>query len=200
MARDASGSLAETITFSKWKGVNYVKLHQKPKQPNTQSQVAVRALTNLLSPAWQQTTAGQKATWQAQATAENISPFNAFMKSNMANWALFLYPSLAYPPTRTGTIHAIDTLTVVPHGRGALMTFTSSTVNDGWGVAWHHVPGAAGNPTKDNLIRFMPLYAPGTITWLWSPLDSGTYHFRAVMHTVFGWAAYPGGNRNVVIP
>lgn len=200
MGQDASGSLAETVIFSKCKGVSYLKLHQKPKQPRTQPQVSARCITRLIATDWRNFTAAQKNSWATLAAENNLSPYNACMAYNLTQWGHFLFPSRIYPPTRTGINHQFSDISVAPHGRGALWTYTVTAMNDGWTLAIHHVSGPGANPTRQNCIYMMAPTAPGTTTWLWSPLESGTYHFRAVLTTVSGKAATPGGNRNVVIP
>lgn len=44
MSLDASGSVASTITFSKWKGRNYVRQRVVPSNPSTAGQIAVRLI------------------------------------------------------------------------------------------------------------------------------------------------------------
>lgn len=200
MGQEASGSIADTVTFSKCKGVSYLKLHAKPANPKTQPQVSVRTVTQLIATDWRNFTANEKDTWAALAARNNVSPYNACLAYNLTQWAHFLFPSRTYPPTRTGTNHLFSEISVVPHGRGALWTYAVTDMRDGWTMALHVVPAPGGTATYQNCIRMMAPTAPGTITWLWSPLDPGTYNFRAVGTTTSGKAAIPGGNRSVVIP
>lgn len=51
MSLDASGSVAETITFSKWKGRNYVRQRIIPSNPQTAGQLAGRSILGTIAKA-----------------------------------------------------------------------------------------------------------------------------------------------------
>lgn len=51
MSLDASGTVADTITFSKWKGRNYTRQRIIPSNPNTSGQQAVRSVIGTLAKA-----------------------------------------------------------------------------------------------------------------------------------------------------
>jgi hypothetical protein len=51
MSLDASGTVAKTAVFSKWKGRNYVRLHVTPMNPNTTSQKVVRSKAGTIAKA-----------------------------------------------------------------------------------------------------------------------------------------------------
>lgn len=51
MSLDASGSVAETITFAKWKGRNYVRQLVTPSNPRTAGQLATRSILGTLAKA-----------------------------------------------------------------------------------------------------------------------------------------------------
>lgn len=51
MSLDASGTVANTTVFSKWKGLNYVRLHVTPINRNTAGQQAVRSIIGTLAKA-----------------------------------------------------------------------------------------------------------------------------------------------------
>lgn len=48
---DASGSFANVLTASKWKGRNYMRLKVTPRNPNTTAQKAVRSILGTLAKA-----------------------------------------------------------------------------------------------------------------------------------------------------
>lgn len=199
LARSASGSLAETVTFSHCKGVAYLKKYAKPNQPRSQGQVSVRAITKLLSTDWKNFTAPQKNSWAAIAAQTLISPFNACVSFNLHHWALYKFASRIYPATRTGSPHTGVHVGAVQHGQGILLSFDCSTVHDGWGCSWHHVPNWGDPATYLNCIQQMILTSPGEVTWLWKPLDPGTYNFRAILFTQDGNDVRPGGVLNCVV-
>lgn len=51
LSLDASGSVADTMTFSKWKGRNYVRQRVTPSNPKTADQLAVRSILGTLAKA-----------------------------------------------------------------------------------------------------------------------------------------------------
>lgn len=85
MSIDASGSVAGTLTFAKWKGRNYVRQTVIPANPQSPLQVGMRAAMKFLSQFWATgVSAPNKATWAANATANAISEFNAYIAYNQA--------------------------------------------------------------------------------------------------------------------
>lgn len=51
MSLDASGTVAKTTVFSKWKGRNYVRIRVTPRNPQTADQVATRGFLGVLAKA-----------------------------------------------------------------------------------------------------------------------------------------------------
>jgi hypothetical protein len=51
MSLDASGTLADTLTASKWKGRNYMRIRVIPQNPNTPEQQDVRSILGTLAKA-----------------------------------------------------------------------------------------------------------------------------------------------------
>jgi len=74
---DASGTLADTIVFSKWKGRTYVRRHAIPSNPRSGLQVGMRSVFKYITQAFGALTANQKAAWDALAAPDNITQLNA---------------------------------------------------------------------------------------------------------------------------
>lgn len=85
---DASGSIGGTLVYSKWKGRNYVRTLVTPSNPRSTGQTAQRAMLAFLSQTWAALTTGQQATWNEEADALTISPFNAYVRSNLRRWSI----------------------------------------------------------------------------------------------------------------
>lgn len=51
LSLDASGSVANTITFSKWKGINYLRQRVVPSNPKTAGQKTARSIFGVLAKA-----------------------------------------------------------------------------------------------------------------------------------------------------
>ena len=88
LSLDASGSIANTMTFSRWKGRNYVRQRVIPTYTNTTLQAKVRALISDASIAWKSNdTVGAvvidsayKLAYEAVASGQAISGFNLFIR------------------------------------------------------------------------------------------------------------------------
>src|SRR3990172_3936660 len=111
MSFDASGTIAKTATFSKWKGRNYVRSRVIPSNPQSAAQVSMRSMMKFLSQIWAGLTAANKATWDTAADASAISPFNAFVAGGMARWNSYKSPSKEDPAAEAGAGGAAPTTT-----------------------------------------------------------------------------------------
>ena len=80
---DASGSLAKTVTYSKWKGRNYTRQHVIPQNPQSTNQVNVRVAWDLIVKYWQANVGTLQAPWDAFAVQFQMSGFNQFISRGM---------------------------------------------------------------------------------------------------------------------
>lgn len=88
LSLDASGSIASTMVFSRWKGINYVRQRVIPTYTNTALQITVRALMSDASIAWKSgATVGAvtlnpayKLAYATAASGLALSGFNLFMR------------------------------------------------------------------------------------------------------------------------
>ncbi len=83
MSVDASGTIAKSVVFSKWKGRNYTRRWATPSNPKSAKQTAVRSMLRFLSQWWASLSAPDAATWEAAAASAKISPFNRYIQANM---------------------------------------------------------------------------------------------------------------------
>lgn len=77
----ASGTLADTITFSMWKGTPYVRLTVIPNNPQTASQQSQRSTMTAGVSTWKHgvsCNATSKNSWGACASGTGMSGFNRF--------------------------------------------------------------------------------------------------------------------------
>jgi len=78
---DASGTIAGAMTFSKWKGLNYVRLRVDPANPQTASQTSQRNTLAAAVSCWKNLTsvdAVSKSSWDVSASGTHMSGFNRF--------------------------------------------------------------------------------------------------------------------------
>ena len=187
MSFDASGTLAKTAVFSKWKGRNYVRKHVTPANPKSALQVSVRAMLRFLAQHWASIAALDQATWDALAAAAQISPFNAYVGRNGSRWREFQPPSDAYPAAEAGTlpVAALTSATGGPSYIDLLLTLT--TQNDCNGVILFRSATGTFTPSRANAIAVVELdaaaFAAGTLTYTDSGLDAGTYYYDAKYFT-----------------
>jgi hypothetical protein len=186
MSLDASGSLAGTLVFSKWKGRNYVRQLVKPTNPKSALQTAVRAMFKFLSQAWKTVGTTPQGTWKSLSNASSISPFNAFMSSNQMRWREFEPPSQTYPAPLTGTLPVATLDSAVGGSRHIDLTLTITTLNTVWGVAIFRSPSGTFTPSMANCIAVLPVTATGTMVYTDSNLIPGIKYYDAKFFTKEG--------------
>jgi len=186
MSLDASGSVAGTIVFSKWKGRNYVRQLVVPANPKSVKQTSVRAMMKFLSQQWASLAATPQGTWSALAAASAHSPFNAFTSANMSRWASFLTPTQSYPAANTGTPGTLGVQSATG-GVGQLTIAVSLTaVNDNWGLAIFRDLVTGFTPSFSNLIGVLAKTTTPSENYVDTPLAPDTYFYRLLPFTTEG--------------
>jgi len=201
MSLDASGSIANTIVFSRWKGRSYVRQLVTPANPKSPLQVSTRAVMKFLSQRWTpDLTSAEKATWDALAAADAISPFNAYTRANLQRWTQFTAPSQAYPATGAGTD---PTFTALPSSVGgvrqATISWNNNVVNDGWGMLIFRSLTTGFTTARDNLIGAAWLGAAGVVTFVDTPLVPATYFWNYRWFTLQGELSAQLGQTTAVV-
>lgn len=187
----ASGSVAGTMTFSKWKGRPYVRQLVTPANPKTPGQTTTRAMMAFLSKAWAIMPAQIQADWQALATQKSISPFNAMVGFNMALWTQWKYPQ-SYPQFQTLTGDVMGAATYTGGVRQIGISHVLTTKNRGWGVAYYVSKAVNPATARQNLrliINSEGVASAGTLTGTITGLEPGTYYLGYV---AFGETGTPG--------
>lgn len=175
-ATGASGTLADTLVFSNWKGTPYLKTHTKPKQPRSHNQIAMRAILRFLSEQWKNVPAIEQAKWQTLARRTTISPFNAYQQLNLSRWRSQRSPTwnteideeLGLGVSTWPTPYAVE--------RGIRFDGSVSDVTHAWATIYYHVPLSGASKAWDRLIYCQYVRALGAFTWTWSPLAPGVYY------------------------
>lgn len=180
MSLDASGTLAGAITFSKWKGRNYVRQRVVPNNPKSGSQVGVRAMFKFLAQQWAGLTDGNQATWEDRAKITIISPFNAYMAFNQRRWRDFNTPSQEDPPTEAGTEPTGPTGTATPDGRSMILEITDGVTPPDWGYAIFRSLSETFSLAWSNCIAVVAWDDSGATKYVDSPLDPDTYYYNAI--------------------
>jgi hypothetical protein len=177
MSLDASGTLAETITFSKWKGRNVVRQRVIPANPKTGPQVGMRAMMKFLAQFWTTLSALNKATWEDRAKLTNIAPFNAFTSYNMSRWRSFKGPTKVDPAIDTAEGGAAPTSTLTGGIRQIQLSIVDGAQAPGWGWIIYRSATTGFTPGYDTCVAVIPRTGTPTV-YVDAPLEAGEYFYR----------------------
>lgn len=180
LSLDASGTLADTITFSKWKGRNYIRERVIPSNPQSGAQTGLRAMFKFLSQEWDGLTAAEKATWLDRATQLVVSNFNAFMSLNQTRWRNFWTPSQEDPPAEASSAPSGCTGVATPGVRSMSLAITHGATAADWGMVIFRDLSTGFSLTWDKVIAVVPVDGSGDAEYVDSPLVPDTYYYNTV--------------------
>jgi len=186
MSVDASGKFGGSMVFAKWKGRNYVRQLVTPKNPKAAKQLGVRSMMGFLAAAWDALGAPAKASYVTAAAARSISTFNQYVSENLARWQLFSGPSQATPATEASSALTVTTMTLTGGAGFATIDITPSGATSIWGIAIFRDVAAITAPNWNNCVAVIPADGANAVSYTDSPLDAGTYHYRAAILNVDG--------------
>lgn len=178
MSLDASGTLAKTITWSKWKGRNYARQRVVPANPRSGPQTGMRSMIKFLSQEWVNFSAAEQADWLSRAQDLVASNFNAMTSYNMKRWRNFLAPSKLDPATETGTQPSAPTTTPTGGVRQISLSIVDGANAPDWGYVIHRSDTTGFTPAFSNVIAVHPWDSGGTTVYVDTPLVAGTYYYR----------------------
>ena len=187
MSLDASGSLASTIVFAKWRGRNYVRRHAVPSNPRSPGQLAARAIISFLGRAWETVTDPNRATWEDIADARKVSPFNAYVARGAKDWRDGWTPSEAFPATRTQTPGVIGALACTLYERQISVDLSYTPGGAGYdrGIVVIRSPATIATPSTTLAVAAFAA-AGGLLPFVDGPLSPGTYYYNAAVWTEDG--------------
>jgi hypothetical protein len=175
MSLDASGTIGRSIVFSNWKGINYVRRHAVPANPNNPSQVAVRQCLKALAQAWAGIGATPQGTWDDYITGKTESPFNGFVGYNAIRFRDGLGFADTYPYAATGTAPGAPTTTVTGAVRAVNLSIADGAdPGDFWMI---HTGSTGFTPAWSNVLAIVPRVASPTV-YSHTPVAAGTYYYR----------------------
>lgn len=183
LSLSASGTLADTLTYSRWRGVRYVRQRVIPANPNTTAQAATRNVFTMLSTFFKFMGTLAVAPWTAFATGRPFLDRNAFMgqntealRSDADMTDLIGSPGAGGgpPPDSIAAAAGVGTITV---------TFVNPTPPTGWSIL---AAVAIAVPDQDPAIAFVgPVTeAEDAVTPFDTVVLSG---LDTVLHQVRGW-------------
>jgi hypothetical protein len=186
MSITASGTFGGTLVFAEWNGRAYVRKHVIPKNPKSAMQTGIRSLWKFLSSLWIEIAANTKLTWATIADPQQISNFNAYMQYNMDRWQNFFAPSQANPAAEASTPLTVTTQTLTGAAGYVSIAITPSGATNIWGLAIFRSTAEITTPSWANCIAVVEADGANAVTYIDSPLEAGTYHYRTAVINVDG--------------
>ncbi len=177
ISHDASGKLAAALIFSKSAKGSYLKAFAKPKQPRTQPQIAVRAMTTWLSKQWSTLGPAAQTTWEEPAKAKLIARYHAFMGYNQQRWTNFKPPTQTWPAAEAIVPAALGSWTAIALYRETQLKLRNQFGIGLWGWAVFRQHDLPYTPSL-NTIKLFATRSAGT--WHYfkdSPVTVGSYRY-----------------------
>lgn len=200
LSLDASGSIAGTIVFSKWKGRNYARRLVIPSNPQSGPQTGVRAMFRFLSQVWQGLGSTPQASWDDRADDMIVSPFNAFISYNQTRWRNFTMPTDTDPAVETGTAPTGPTGTATPGVRSMTLEITDGANAPDFGYAIFMSLTGTFTLAFDNCIAVVPWDVGGVTTYIHTPLVPDQYFYNAIGFLKTGLEGADGTEFDGTIP
>ena len=186
MSVDASGTYGKALVFSKWKGRNYVRERVTPTNPKAPKQCGVRSMMGFLANQWYGLSVPNKATWDDAALARQISSFNQYASHNLDRWQTFAAPTKAFPAAEASTGLTVTTQTLTGDIGFATIQITPSGATSIWGLLIFRDDAAITAPSWANCIAVIEADGANPVTYVDSPLEAGTWHYRTAVFNVDG--------------
>ncbi len=197
---DASGTIGDAITFSKWKGRPYVRERVIPSNPKSGAQTGRRGMFKFLSQVWTDVITGDRATWNDLADQIVASDFNAYMKLNMQDWHNFLAPSKTLARARSNTPSDNALTAAVWEENRIKLTLSGSALGDNWGIVIFAKEAGAVTPAVGNGIITEADTTIAAHDIYWTPPSVATWHFNSIAFADDGAQAAAGGAQDAVPP
>lgn len=186
----ASGAVADALVFSKTRKTAYLKKHSKPKNPQTPSQVSMRAMIAFLAQNWRNLSASDQNTWANAATPRHIAPYHAFVAANSKRWRNFLRPSKQDPATETFPRPASPGFLLTVNLQLVTLQAWPRDPTEIWGYSVHRSLATPFTHAYDNTVSFILQVGIGNSYGTDGPLDPGTYYYKVAPFGptgIWGW-------------
>lgn len=131
---DASGTIAKSVTFAKWRGVNYARQRVIPANPDSVDQQATRGTFAWLNNLWRYMPAVVQESWTAYASGQPMTNRNAFIKQNLSGLIgeSDLTNFVMSVAAKSGPVGG--TLTITPGNDQVQLDLVAPTLPDGWTI------------------------------------------------------------------
>ena len=194
----ASGTLADAVTFSIWKGRPYVRERVIPSNPKSGAQTGRRGMLRFLSQAWASVAAVDQATFQDLADEMVAAPFNAYIGLNLRNWHNFLPPSKTFLRPEVGTPSDNALTAAVWEENRIKLSLAGTALGDAWGIVLFAKEAGAVTPAVGNAILVEPDTTIAAHDVFWTPPTVATWHFNSIAFADDGAQAAASGAQSAV--
>ena len=128
----ASGQIAQTQVYSKWKGRPYVRRYVIPSNSNTAGQVATRSVFSWANGVWKNAPTLFISPWDRFATGQVLTGRNAMIGQNVRNLRgdVVLDDMIFSPGAKGGP--PPDSIIITPGSTTLSVAFTNPTPPTGW--------------------------------------------------------------------
>lgn len=143
LSLDASGTIAKTLTYSRWRGIKYARQRVVPTNPNTTSQQHVRSCFAYLSDLWKYGPTALHQTYLLAAKGRPLTDRNLFTKTNQPYAFANATDEQVLASPSTGGAPAPANLVLTPHSTHIGVNLWGATLPPGWttiagwAIAWH---------------------------------------------------------------
>lgn len=196
MSLDASGSVGGAITFSKWKGRNYVRRRIVPTNPKSGAQVGRRAMMKFLSQGWNALSDAKKASWQTLADQITASTFNAYIRYNLKLWHNFLSPTDDSSHAEMNT-PSDNALTAAAWEENRIkLSLAGAALAEAWGIVVFGKLGAVVTPSVGTAVLVRPDTTIAAHVEYWTPHEGDVdaeWTFDTICFSNDGVQAAAGG-------
>lgn len=196
---DAAGQIAGVMIHQTWKGRTYARKLTIPNNPNTAAQVGVRVMMSYLTKHWATLGPTTRDTWNELADQQMITPMDANVQDGLRRWTTGKYPTERYPAGELLAAMGASMPTPVQQGRGALITYANTPLNNGIGTILFRSTSPGFTPGPGNAITVQEYNGEAWRTYLDTPLDPGTYYYRTYNFSIDGKVRIYASERNITI-
>lgn len=178
---DASGTLADSIVFSKWRGRTYVRRHAVPANPKSGLQVGVRSVMKFITQDYTNLTAAEKTSWSTLAAVDNITNLNAQVRDAISRARRNLGWRRDPTEAPATTPDAPTALTATAQPKTIVWSWTRPAANKGnYSAALYQSTTMGFTADISNLVAIVD---EATITVTIPNLTTGTTYYARVRET-----------------
>ena len=171
-AIEASGKLGDALQFANTMHGAVAGKRRRPRQPNTPAQIAARVFIAGISARWKGVSIDELTSWAVLATANNIPPYNAFVKQAVDRYKhkperqyynnlTDVFPAARYPAILNTDPAATSNHVTTGGPHLITWTFTYNPVNDDW-LTIYHIPSSEHTfPHWRNIVAVLPTFGAG---------------------------------------